>query len=294
MTANPEEIREKTCLVTGTGGYLGSRLKVTLQQRGWRIIALTRDKLGEDAISYQLGDELEPKLLKGANALVHCAYDFSKSSRLDIHRSNVAGSEKLFRTAKAAGVGKMVYISSISAFEGTRSLYGHAKLETEKIAQDFDAFILRPGLIWGDPPGGPFGRLVAQIEGASLLPLFGGGRQIQFPVFDQDLVRFICDCVEGKIPTRGQPITVANEQPWAFRDLLLEITKAKRKRIFFVPVPWRLGWAALKLAELAGLRLPFRSDNLLSLMHQNPNPSFVLQHELGIVCRPFAFHPAVS
>jgi nucleoside-diphosphate-sugar epimerase len=266
---------------------VGSRIKAALQQRGWRVKDLIRQTTGARSISYQLGDEIEPRLLIGADALVHCAYDFSKLAWSDIHRINVDGSEKLFCAAQTAKVRKLVYISSISAFEGCRSLYGRAKLETEKIVQQLEAFIIRPGLIWGDPPGGPFGRLVNQIERACALPLFGGGRQIQFPVFDQDVAQLVYDCVEGNILSRGKPITLAHEQPWTFRELVRVIAQAKGRRVFLVPVPWRWGWIALKSTELIGLHLPFGSDNLVSLMHQNPSPSFALQRELGITCRPF-------
>src|SRR5262245_13857344 len=126
---------QQTCIVTGTGGYLGGRVKAALQQRGWRVVVLTRQP-GPDtsAIRFQLGEEVSAADLKGAGALVHCAYDSKQVSWAGIHAINVAGSEKLLRAAREAKIGQLVYVSSISAFEGCRSLYGKAKLETEKIA----------------------------------------------------------------------------------------------------------------------------------------------------------------
>src|SRR5262249_17537023 len=66
---------QQTCIVTGTGGYLGGRVKAALQQRGWRVVVLTRQP-GPDtsAIRFQLGEEVSAADLKGAGALVHCAY----------------------------------------------------------------------------------------------------------------------------------------------------------------------------------------------------------------------------
>jgi hypothetical protein len=132
-----------------------------------------------------------------------------------------------------------------------------------------------------------FGRLVQQVEHTRVLPLFGGGAQIQYLVHDEDLVNFIGDCAAGKIPAPSGPVTVAHERPWQFRQVLEEIARSKGKHLSFVPAPWRLVWAALKCAEMSGLRLDFRSDSLVSLMHQNPNPSFALQRSLKIPCRPF-------
>src|SRR5439155_20784626 len=85
----------------------------------------------------------------------------------------------------------------------------------------------------------------------------------------------------------GVPITIAHEQPWMFRQILQEIARAKGRPISFLPVPWRLLWAALKCGELCHIPLNFRSDSLVSLMYQNPHPAFGPQRELGVACRPF-------
>ncbi len=278
-----------TCLVTGASGYLGRRVKATLEQRGWRVVELTRNpKPGSGAVRFQLGADVSPETLAGAKAMVHCAYDFQQLAAADIHRVNVAGSEKLLRAARSAKIENIVYISSISAFDGCRSLYGKAKLETEKIAHSLGAYVIRPGLIYGDSPDGMFGKLISQVEKAKVLPLFGGGSQIQYLIHERDLNAFIAECATGKIPTPKTPVTIAHEQPWTFRQLLEAIARMKGKKLSFLPVPWRLVWAGIKGAELCGVPLNFRSDSLVSLVYQNPKPSFTEQRELKIVCRPFA------
>jgi len=155
------------CLVTGAGGYLGGCVKRALEQRGWRVTGLTRQPApGVSDVQFQLGGEVSPADLAGAQALVHCAYDFKQVSWAGIHATNVAGSEKLLRAARQAKIGPVVYISSISAYEGCRSLYGKAKLAIEKVADALGAVVIRPGLIYGDRPAGMFGRLVRQVEQA--------------------------------------------------------------------------------------------------------------------------------
>ncbi len=225
-------IEQPTCLVTGARGYLGSRVKTGLQSRGWKVVELTREPRADvPAVRFQLGEDVSAQLLGGADALVHCAYDFKQLSWSRIQAINVAGSAKLFRAAREAKVRTLVEISSISAFEGCRSLYGKAKLETEKIAQDLGVISIRPALIWGDEPAGMFGRLVAQVESARVLPLFGGGRQIQYLTHEQDLCELIYSCVATKISPGPGPITFADEQPWTFRGILEEIARAKAKKI---------------------------------------------------------------
>ena len=253
------------------------------------MVELSRNpKPGSNGKKFALGEEVSAETFNGMTALVHCAYDFKQLSWDDIHRVNVAGSEKILRAARAAKVQNIIYISSISAFEGCRSLYGKAKLETERIALELGAFVIRPGLIYGDSSGGMFGKLIEQVERAKILPLFGGSSQIQYLVHEQDLCMFICDCADGKFSPPKIPVTVANEQPWTFREILEAIARAKGKTIAFVSVPWRFVWVGIKCAELLRVPLSFRSDSLVSLIYQNSKPSFIEQRELKISCRPFA------
>jgi nucleoside-diphosphate-sugar epimerase len=278
----------RNCLVTGAGGYLGGCVKSALRKRGWQVTELTRrPKPGAAAIEFHLGADVPAASLSGAPALVHCAYDFGQIRWDDIGRVNVVGTEKLLRAAREAKVERLVYISSISAFNGCRSLYGKAKLECERVALQFGATVIRPGLIYGEPPGAMFGRLVKQVKKGRVLPLFGGGAQLQYLVHEQDLTGFICRCVEGEISPPPVAVTIAHEQPWSFRQILEELARWQGKSLKFVPAPWRLIWAGLKLAEALRIPLEFRSDSLVSLMYQNPNPDFAPQRRLGITCRPF-------
>lgn len=278
--------RSRTCAITGTGGYLGSRVKTCFEQHGWQVLELTtRPRSG--AVAFRLGDNVPPKLLEGAVALIHCAYDFKPLRWLDIHAVNVVGSERLLRAARAAGVEKLVCISTISAYDGCHSLYGKAKLEIERHALANDALVLRPGLIYGDQPQGMFGKLVAQVSRASVLPLIGDGSQIQYLVHDADLCAFIHRYGEGQVAKVARPLTAAHEHGWTFRQILEAIAAAKGRRLKFFPVPWRWLWVGLKTAELCRVPASFRSDSLLSLMYPNPLPDFSSNAALGFACRPF-------
>jgi len=278
---------KKICAITGSNGYVGGAVKSYFAALGWEIRELTRHpKPGSNAVEFQLGANVAPEALAGVTALVHCAYDFRPLTKKEIHAVNVAGTEKLFQAARAADVEKIIFISTISAFDGCRSLYGHAKLAIEKIALAHGAQIIRLGLVYGNGPGGMFGKLAAQVRKSSRIPLIGDGTQIQFLVHQDDLCAFVERCAHGGVKFSGKILTAANAQPWPFRELLREIARGQHKEIKFIPLPWRFVWAGLKTAELCGLRLNFRSDSLVSLMHQNPAPDFSANAGVGLVCRP--------
>lgn len=278
---------KKNCAITGSNGYVGGLIKNYFTAKGWEVLELTRKPSPNTrAVKFYLGEDMSPSVLAGVKTLVHCAYDFRPLTREEIWAVNVSGADKLFKSALKAGVEKVICLSSISAFAGCHSLYGQAKLDIEKIALHYGAQVVRPGLVYSDNPGGMFGKLTDQVRKTSLIPLIGNGTQVQFLVHHDDLCAIVECFASGSVKTSTKVITVANSMPWSLKELLLEIARRFDKDIKFVPLPWRLVWMGLKAAELCGLRLNFRSDSLVSLMHQNQAPDFSTSIDYGLVCRP--------
>ena len=284
----------KLCAVTGANGFVGRCLARRLQGEGWRVSPWTRRPVpGADAVPFRLGQEVDPSLFKGVHALVHCAYDFGPLRWEDITAVNVIGSQRLLEAARKAGVETIVVISSRSAFSGCRSLYGKAKLQIESHALAAGAFVIRPGLVYGSQSGGMFGRLAKQVRGSRVVPILWGGNQLQYLVHEEDLGNLIQGALAGRVPAGIGPITVAHAQGWELKDVLARIASALGKRVTFVPVPWQLLWLGLKSLELAHMPAGFRSDSLISMIYQDPHPSFALLNSLGFQCRPFQISPAM-
>ena len=276
------------CLLTGASGYLGRQIKRRLMADGWEVIELTRQaRPGTGARLFRLGEPVDPASLAGCQALVHCAYDFDQIAWRDIRAVNVRGAELLLQAARQAGIKHLVFISTISAFDGCKSLYGQAKLEIEGMARALGAWVIRPGLIYGDDPGGMVGRLVSQLRRARLLPMPGSGAQQMYLVHQDDIAAAVSRALTIAAPPEAPPVTVAHGQAFAFRAILQELARALGRRVTLVPVPWRLMWLALRSAEICRLRLPLRSDSLVSLVNQNRAPLLNGRETLGVVCRPF-------
>ena len=265
----------KTCAVTGSNGFVGSCLARHLQAQGWRVVPWTRQAATTaDAVHFRLGQEVDPALFKGVHALVHCAYDFAPLRWDDIHAVNVVGSQKLLEAAHKAGVERVVLISSLSAFAGCRSLYGKAKLEIERHALSAGAFVIRPGLVYGNQPGGMFGRLARQVRRSRLVPVLWGGNQVQYLVHEEDLANLLQGILSGHVVRGTAPICAAHGEGWQLKDILARLASALGRRVTFVPVPWQALWLVLKALELARLPAAFRSDSLISI--DLPGPASVL------------------
>lgn len=276
----------RTCAVTGASGYVGGRIASHLASEGWRIVELGRRSDG-GVRTFRLGEPVEPDALRGCDALVHCAYDFTPLTRDDVHAVNVRGAIRLFDAAREAGVRRIVLLSTISAFEGCQSIYGRAKLEIERAARAVGAIVIRPGLVYGPHAGGMFGRLAAQAKDARFAPIPAGGTTLQYLVHHDDLAAAVLAGIDRPAEP-VEPVTVAHEQPWPLRDIMLEISRAADRRLRLVPVPWHLVWVGLRSAEFLRVPLAVRSDSLISLVHQNSAPVMNAREELGITCRPFS------
>jgi nucleoside-diphosphate-sugar epimerase len=275
----------RRCALTGASGYVGGHIARRLADAGWDVLKLGR-QAGENGVSFRLGETVSPDMLRECTVLVHCAYDFAPVEWTDIHNMNVLGTAKLFDAAREAGVPRIILISTISAFEGCRSRYGRAKLEMERLGNEAGACLIRPGLVYGPDAGGMYGRLSDQAKKASIIPMPGGGRYPQYLVHHEDLAAAVLAAIDRDSVPKA-PVTVAHGRPWPLRDIILEIARAYNLSPFLVPVPWRSAWVGLRVAELIRLPIGLRSDSLISLIYQNPAPSFNAKQELGIECRSF-------
>jgi hypothetical protein len=90
-----------------------------------------------------------------------------------------------------------------------------------------------------------------------------------------------------KCATPGAVIPLAQVQPVTFSHLLRAYGKRAAKPPRLLPAPWQPAWMVLRCLELGGVRLSFRSDSLLSLVNQNPDPDFSATHGLGLALRTF-------
>ena len=271
------------CAVTGASGYVGSKLVAALGA-DFTVVSMGRNAAGEGIRWSMNGPDVESDLRRAnANVLVHAAWDMRETNAKRNWESNVEGTRKLLAQARNAGVDRVVFISSISAFEGARSEYGKSKVAVEKLVLAGGGVVIRPGLVWGQAAQGMFGSIRKQISGGSIIPLIGDGRNLQYMVHEDDLAEAVRLAALGQFD--GKLLTVAHPSGQMLRDLITGIAASQNKQIKTVQVPWRAVYGGLKLAESLGLKLGFRSDSVLSLIHANPKPAFSTE----IPVRPFSF-----
>jgi nucleoside-diphosphate-sugar epimerase len=286
MIANDENSGMISCAVTGGRGFLGSHIVRRLQRSGHRVLMMGRDP-NRDNIRFCLGEEIEPRDLRGIQALVHCAYDRDTRDRAEEWRINVLGSERLLRAAHVAGIRKIVFVSTVSAFEGCRSFYGQGKLVVEHATQELGGIVVRPGLVYGEPGMGIFGAL-SKLTVLPLLPVPDGGHQPFVLAHVADVAEAATGSLGWDPVVASGPVVLAHAEPIEFIEILRTVATKRGKRLRTIPVPGWTGIALLRAVESVGVKLGFRSDSLIGLLYPNQHLDFSLTRKLGLEFRKFA------
>ncbi|MBI5245725.1 MAG: NAD-dependent epimerase/dehydratase family protein [Elusimicrobia bacterium] len=272
--------------VTGAAGWLGSECAAALRAAGARVRRLTRVPQDREDVAFRLGEPVDPAALSGVDALIHAAHDFSVRGWPEMRRVNVEGSEALLRAAEAAGVRRVVFVSSISAYEGCLSLYGRAKLEIEVSTAARGGISVRPGLLYDRSGRGMFGALT-RLSRRTFLPLIDGGRQPLYLAHVGDVRAAIVSALDWDAAAQKVPVTLAHPEPVTLEKILREQARAQGRSFIAVPVPGGLALAGLRALEAAGLRPRTGSDSLIALQNPNPRPDFSAQTRLGLSFRRF-------
>jgi nucleoside-diphosphate-sugar epimerase len=255
--------------LTGASGYVGGIIAAALRSHGHEVLSLSRRECLAPWMRYELGDDPDLLPWDGVDAIVHAAYDFTNQKWEDIRRCNVDAAIALLRAAHDNGVKGIIHISSSSAFPECLSLYGKAKMIVEDEVLALGGTVIRPGLVWGDNATGMMGALEKAVRLFPVIPYPNGEAGLnQYLVHAEDLG----SCVVNAIVSGGAPgiRLIAHPQPIAFPDILTAITRRRGVRRLLIPVPWQWVMLSMRAAEACGIRLPFRCDSLVGLVHSNP------------------------
>jgi nucleoside-diphosphate-sugar epimerase len=284
----PVERTGPLAAVTGANGYIGSIVTGALSAQGFTVRSLIRrPEPGSNDRYYDIASACRPEALEGVDLLVHCAYDFSLTTRSDVWSTNVYGTRALLDLAVQCGVRRTIVLSSMSAYAGTTQIYGRAKLATEGDALARGMCAVRPGLVYGPGWGGMAGTL-RSLTSLPLVPLVGREAR-QFTVHEEDLGWAVATLAQAdQLPPR--PLGLAHPESVSFQALLSAISSAGSGRTpRYISLPWQPLYWAIRAAEVANVNLPVRADSLLGLVRSAPsvpNPDDL--RDLGIALRPFS------
>lgn len=253
----------ETHVVTGAFGFSGKYIAQRLLDHGCRVKTLTNSPPRFHAGETPLGDALEvhpldfqkPDQLTASLAGARVLYNtywvrFSyKSFSTRTHAQAVENSRILFRSARDAGVERIVHLSITNPSLDSPLDYFRGKAQVEEALRNSGVSycILRPAVLFGTE-GILINNIAWLLRRLPVFGVFGKGDYRLQPIYVDDLAAL---AVEQGQRCENSVINAIGPETFAFRELVRLIARAigKRRLIISVPPMWGylVGWVLGKL-----------------------------------------------
>lgn len=246
-----------TIAITGATGFVGQALLDAAARARVSLRALTRSpQEPREGVEWILGGLSDQgalnELTRGATTVIHVAGLTTTSDPRQFEQANVAGTLTLLDAAREAGVGRFVFVSSLSAREPALSAYGASKARAEEhvTSSGLDWTIVRPPGVYGPRDIDYFEMFRSAKVGLVPLPPAGASSIIHV----EDLARLLLDLVDAPPAlVYGQLFEPddGREGGWSHNELARAIGQAIGRRVFAPHLPASL------------LRLGAKADRLI-------------------------------
>ncbi len=277
-------------VVTGAGGWLGTALMERLAGEPGALRALAGAPAEVETIlaaapgaQVHVGDIADPevlgRLLRGAEGadVIHAAGVIHPSDPAEFGRVNAGGTRAVLAAARAAGVRRLVHVSSNSAFgvnpapddvfraeEPFRPYlgYGQAKMEAEILVRaahgdGIETTVVRPPWFYGPHQPRRQTRFFTAVR-TGRFPLVGDGSNRRSMAYVPDLADGVRRAQLAE-QAAGRAYWLADRTPYPMRDVLEAVRAALRAEGYAVADgARRLPAAAGRAAEWADRQLQAR------------------------------------
>ena len=243
--------------MTGASGMLGRATARALLDRGDEVTVLQRRPARlpcREVLGDVSDEEVVRRAVAGQDAVVHLAAKVDVVGRwADYARVNVEGTRTLVGRCLAAGVGRLVHVSSPSVAHAGRPLvgaraeradprlarghYARSKAVAERLALRADApglavVAMRPHLVWGPGDTQLVGRIVDRAR-AGRLPVLGAGSALVDTTYVDNAAAALLAAVDACGRVHGEPLVVSNGEPRPVLEVLQRLCRAAG-----APPPW--------------------------------------------------------
>ena len=255
---------QKRVLVVGTNGFIAKNLINYLKKKNIIVYSTTKNETKNNIFfDLKLNNEIKIKNLVKFDYLVHCSYQRCNSYNDEL-KINLSGSKKIFEYAKLNNT-KIIYLSSESSSAISKSNYGKIKFLIEVLAKEYNAKILKPGLVYKDNSfEGIYGKINYFIKKFPIIFFPSGiNKKIHLCNIDFLIKKIFLIIISNKNIILED---INSREDYSLRESCNKISKINNKKIIMVNINYKLMFYILKLLEIFRIKLNIKSDSLLSLL----------------------------
>lgn len=266
-------------VLLGATGFVGHHLLPQLSSAGHRCIALSRYRPGHreltiiprvDVRQVSIYDPAAlRRQLEDADAVINMVGILNEPGRngQGFYRAHVELAEILLEAMRAAGVRRLLQVSALNAGKG-ESHYLKTKGQAEeriRAAQDIDATIVQPSVIFGDGDSF-FTRFASLLKFTPVLPLACPGARMQ-PVWVRDVAAAMTASLKDRT-TWGATLPLVGPKVYTLRQLVEFTARTAGLRRKIVGLSDGLSRLQGRVMDFVPGK-PFSTDNYLSLQVDN-------------------------
>lgn len=279
-------------IITGATGFLGSHLVRYLEEKGYQILALGRNKhkgakLGSALTQFKSVDLTDEQALydafETADVVFHCAaFSNAWGKAEDFYQANTQATRHVLNATERYGIAKLVYVSSSSVYfnfidklniteDQALSKYfvnDYAKtkyLGEQVVLQECNktqVVIIRPRGIIGEGDPSIFPRIL-KICQRGFFPLIDEGKAVVDLTYVKNVAHALYLAGE-KTGIHKHCFNISNAQPISIKDVISILIAKQNKPVKLISVPYFVIQPVAKLLEYIAKRTQSKEPILTS------------------------------
>ncbi|MDH3312277.1 MAG: NAD(P)H-binding protein [Nitrosopumilus sp.] len=232
-------------MVTGSTGFIGSRLISNLTKNGYSVKGMSRRKMPQTSnVKYVQADVFEPEELERALNGIEVAYyllhsmEGNKEQWKEFANREKIQAQNFLKAATNAGVKRIIYLGGL--VNDSLSLSPHMKSRKEVgeilASGGIPVTELRASLIIGSQ-GGSYAMLRYLVERLPVMVCPSWVKSLAQPIAVDDVIEYLRGCME-KPETSGNIYEIGGPDKITYEELMRVYAKYLGKKLFVIQIPF--------------------------------------------------------